>query len=791
MALAAGCSETREQPAPGDRETRTMEATQTTRGSNRLIHETSPYLLQHARNPVHWYAWGEEAFRRAKKEDKAVFLSVGYSTCHFCHVMERESFQREDVAEILNKHFIAIKVDREERPDVDEIYMKATHLMTGRGGWPNSVWLTPEGKPWHAGTYFPREDGPLRVGLKTILTRLAELWRTRRRDVEVQADKVAEAIRQMPAGGAGQNAAGLSRKLAQEAVSQLQSSFDRRWGGFGGAEKFPPHAALRLLLAEHRRTKDASALEMATRTLDAMSAGGIRDHVGGGFHRYATDARWLLPHFEKMLYDNAQLARAYAEAYAITGKEEYRRVVEGICQWVLGEMTDPAGGFYSALDADSEGEEGKFYLWSYEEIIQALGAEEGELFCRVYNAERGGNFRDEVHGSRPGTNILHLRRPIPASAKLEGMDEGQLRSRLARSREKLLNVRARRVRPHLDDKVLAGWNGLMIGSLAYAGRRLNRPEYIAAAEKAAAFVLTRMRKDGRLLRTWRRGRAGTGAYLDDYAFLADGLLDLHQATARPGSPQARKRRWRNEAVALVGVLDRQFQDSSDGGFFFTSDDHEDLLARTKSPVDRAIPAGNAVAARVLVRLGRLPRARRCIEPFAAFLRQAPEATANMILAVGMYLDAGGKADAERKQPANHSRAERVTAEAFAPTRRVAAGETVEVVVRLTMDPGWHVYSHRPQQENAVPTSVRLTAGAGTMGKVTWPGDKKLRPAGGGPAVSVYAGTVEIRIPITIAEDAPAGATTMAFVVQAQPCNDRRCLRPQTHRLSLPLEIRRR
>ncbi len=771
---------------------------------NRLIHEKSPYLLQHARNPVEWYPWGEEAFARAKAEDKPIFLSIGYSTCHWCHVMERESFESDEIAALLNEYFIAIKVDREERPDVDEIYMRATQLMTGQGGWPNSLWLTPERKPWHAGTYFPPEDRFGRPGFKTLLTRLAETWRTRREDIELQADHLSEAMKQASSGGHVEGTGEVARELVDRALRELRNSFDDRLGGFGGAPKFPPHGSLNLLLYEYRRTKDDALLHMARRTLDAIALGGIHDHIGGGFHRYSTDVRWFLPHFEKMLYDNAQLSRAYVDAYLATRNDEYRRAAVDTYDWVLREMTGEGGGFYSALDADSEGEEGKFYVWGRDEVIKILGEQDGELLCRVYNVKKGGNFREQASGEMPGTNIVFLNRTLGDIAKAEGLDPTQMRSRLERARRTLLEKRTQRIWPHLDDKVLTSWNGLMIGSLAYGGRHLNEPRYAAAAEKAADFILTTMRKNGRLLRTYRDGLAKGNAYLDDYAFLADGLLELYETTGDG--------RWLGEAEGLVEMLLTHYRSQEpaallDGGFFFTSSDHEDLLLRSKDPYDRAIPSGNGVAARVLVRLGRITGESRYAElaeaafaTFLGFMQRAPQATESLILAVAMYFDKassagvvlagkGAKLQSQAAKPDARARKKPVTAEAFASRLKAAPGGTIRVAIRLAMDDGWHINSHTPLQEYLIPTSVRLDENSvARLGDVVYPPGKTMSFGFSETPLSVYEGEVWIEAPLTIPKQAKPGGTSVALEVRVQACNDQTCLLPATLSLSVRLEV---
>ncbi|MBA3845945.1 MAG: thioredoxin domain-containing protein, partial [Planctomycetes bacterium] len=539
------------------------------RPANALIHETSPYLLQHAHNPVRWYPWGQEAFDRARREAKPVFLSVGYSTCYWCHVMEHESFEDEEVAAVLNDRFIAIKVDREERPDIDEQYMLATQLMTGRGGWPNSVWLMPDGRPWMAGTYFPKQQ------FIEVLRALDRAWQDQRDQVERQADQLAAAIREnagsaiaQPDGGAPDQA------LLDAALDQYRALFDRDHGGFGDAPKFPPHGALRVLLDQYRRSGDGTLLPLITRTLDAMRLGGIHDHLGGGFHRYATDRLWLLPHFEKMLYDNAQLMRIYAEAAMATGDPRHREVVEGIFGWLEREMTDPDGLFYSALDSGEVGKEGESYVWRYDEIMRVLGPADGTAFAETYGVEPAGNFHDEATRRQTGENILHLDRALADIAAGRGEDPAVFSRRMAAARERLLERRRALPQPHRDDKILTGWNALAISALAYAGRVLEEPRYLAAAVRAADALALHVDPQGRLLRTSRDGRAKQPAYLDDHAYLLQAMLELHAATG--------DHRWIAQARGLADTMLADFEDPADGGFFFTADSQEHLLFRSKN-----------------------------------------------------------------------------------------------------------------------------------------------------------------------------------------------------------------
>jgi len=551
---------------------------------NRLLTETSPYLLQHAHNPVDWYPWGQEALERAQREDKPILLSIGYAACHWCHVMERESFEDEAIARRMNEHFVCIKVDREERPDLDEIYMAATIAMSGGGGWPMTVFLAPDQRPFFAGTYFPPQDKYGRPGFGTLLERIAELWKSERHSLFSQADELTEQIlRQSKLA----RPSAIDTAAIAEAVAELEASFDPRWGGFGAAPKFPPCSALELLLRQYRRTGDASVLEMVTRTLDGMKDGGLYDHLGGGFARYSTDERWLVPHFEKMLYDNAQLARVYTWAFQVTRDEEYARVARETLDYVVREMQHAEGGYYSATDADSEGEEGKFFVWTPEQVRDVLG-DAARAFCAFYDVRAGGNWE--------GNSILNTPKPLAKVAAELGTSEGELRASLAESKQKLYAARLERVPPLLDDKILCAWNGLMIGAMAEGARILREPRYLASAERAASFVLDRlMRADGGLYRTARGGKAHLDAYLEDYAYLADALLDLYEAG---GSSS-----WLGEATRLAERMLTDFGDAEAGAFYFTAHGHEKLLARTREGHDGALPSPNAVAARALARLG--------------------------------------------------------------------------------------------------------------------------------------------------------------------------------------------
>ncbi|OAI51896.1 thioredoxin [Planctomycetaceae bacterium SCGC AG-212-F19] len=601
---------------------------------NRLIHETSPYLKQHAHNPVDWHPWGPEALALARKLDRPIFLSVGYSACHWCHVMEHESFEDAGIAAILNEHFVCIKVDREERPDVDQIYMTAvqvlTQMITGhaKGVWPMSVFLTPDLKPFYGGTYYPPDDRYGRPGFKRLLLALAEMWRTRRDELLGQGEQVSQFVREASAGVAGDGDP--APAMLQAAVRQLARGFDRIHGGFGMAPKFPLAVELRVLLRVWKRFQDDDAHVMARLTLDKMAQGGIYDHLGGGFHRYSTDERWLAPHFEKMLYDNALLSEAYLEAHQATGEPFYLRVVEETLDYVLREMTGPDGAFYSTQDADSEGEEGKFYVWSAGEIEQVLGKELADLFGYVYDVSPQGNWE--------GHTILHRTRSEEQDAKMRRIDVTELRTKLAEARAKLLEVRSRRVWPGRDEKILTAWNGLMIASFAEAGAALGESRYTDAAARAADFILTRMRApDGKLFRTTFAGASPKlNAYLEDYAYFVNALVSVYEATFAP--------RWLEAAVQLSDIMIDQFWDTTQAGFFFTGKDHEELIARVKDAHDSSTPSGNAMAVTALLRLAELTgrgdfreKAEKTLRASRPLLEKSPLAAGQMLLALDYYL----------------------------------------------------------------------------------------------------------------------------------------------------------
>ena len=583
---------------------------------NRLQYETSPYLLQHADNPVDWYPWGEEAFAAAREQDKPVFLSIGYATCHWCHVMEHESFEDPEVARLLNEVFIPVKVDREERPDLDQVYMTVSQLLTGSGGWPLNVMLTPDKRPFFAATYIPKSSLFNRPGLLELIPRVKTLWADKRKELLDSAEQIVAALKRASSGGAD---AALEPEILDTAYQDLAKSFDKDHGGFRSAPKFPAPHNLLFLLRYWRQSGEPQALEMVEKTLRAMRAGGIFDQIGFGFHRYATDREWLLPHFEKMLYDQALLALTYTEVFQATGNLFYRRSAEEVFTYVLRDMTSPEGGFYSAEDADSEGEEGKFYTWSYQELAAILSPDKLALLEAKLSVRPEGNYLDEATRRPSNLNILHLQ---PGdTAEPEGF---------AALREQLFAVRKERVHPLKDDKILTSWNGLMIAALARAGAVFARPDYIHAAEQSARFVLSTLRtQDGRLLHRFRAGKSGIAGFAEDYAYLIWGLIELYQAGFDAGILQT--------ALELNEAFVEDFWDEADGGFFMTADDAATVLVRPKDTVDSALPSPSSVAQLNLLRLGRLTgnpdfeqKADALLRSTAAQVRRHPTAFTHLL-----------------------------------------------------------------------------------------------------------------------------------------------------------------
>jgi uncharacterized protein YyaL (SSP411 family) len=597
---------------------------------NHLINETSPYLRQHAHNPVDWYPWGPEAFERAQREDKPIFLSIGYSTCHWCHVMAHESFEHPEVAKLMNETFVSIKVDREERPDIDNVYMSACQVMTGSGGWPLSIIITPDKKPFFAATYIPREGRFGLIGMLELIPHIRELWATRRGEALSLSSKIATVLQQTSQDTSGEELDETALELTYE---QLAKRFDGQQAGFSSAPKFPTPHNLLFLLRYWKRRGDKAALDMVEKTLQAMRLGGIYDQLGFGFHRYSTDSQWLVPHFEKMLYDQAMLAMAYIEAYQATGKEDYGKTAREIFTYVLRDMTAPEGGFYSAEDADSEGKEGKFYLWAQEEVRQALGNEEADFVAEVFNIEKDGNFAEQATRRKSGVNILHLRKTLREIASDLNLSQQDLQAHLEVIRQKLFAYREKRVHPMKDDKILTDWNGLMLAALAKGAQAFDEPEYAEAARRAADFVLGNMRKaDGRLWHRYRDGQAGVEANLDDYAFLVWGLIELYEAIFDA--------KYLKVALDLTGDMVRHFWDGDSGGLYLTPEDGEGLLVRKKEIYDGAIPSGNSVAMLNLLRLGRMTanselegKAAKIGHAFSGSVKQLPSAHTQLMVAL--------------------------------------------------------------------------------------------------------------------------------------------------------------
>ncbi len=782
--------------------------------ANRLARETSPYLLMHAHNPVDWYAWGPEAFEKARKEGKLIFLSVGYSSCYWCHVMERKVFMNEAIAKTMNDNFVCIKVDREERPDVDDIYMTALQVYyqaigaPSGGGWPLSMFITPDGKPVAGGTYFPPEDSDKSMGFPSILGRLTDLWKDKREQLEGNADILANETRRVMRPKLSLKPVDVNDTLVAKSFEAVANSFDPDFGGVDfqpkrpDGPKFPTPTKLLFVQEMLKHKPDADTSELLDLTLMQMACGGIRDHLGGGFHRYSVDRKWLVPHFEKMLYDQAQLADVYVNAYVTTQQPLYKQVAEEILTFVEREMTSTEGGFYSALDAETNGIEGESYVWEAREIDNVLGATAAE-FKEAYHVK---DLPDFEHG-----NVLRL-----VSSELKS-NQGPRAERLAVSRQKLLAVRDQRQRPIRDEKVLTSWNGLMMGAFARAGAMLNQPDLVRTAERCANFLLANLRDpEGRLLRTHTAGQAKLNAYLDDYAFVIDGLLALHEATDDA--------RWLKEAKGLQDDQLKMFRDETGGGFFFTSHHHEELLARTKNCYDGVLPAGNSVSARNLIKLAKLTgeqryldEARTIIELFASNLEQAPRSLTVLALAASELLSADkpkGQSDAphdDRVQQvgANDANAkageklillaeqqeerpkkdELVRARAYLSTDRLPAGGTCRIVVLLDVKEGWHINANPPSPDFLKPTKLSFKSKSGvTLAEPIYPKGHGFKMEGEEMDAMVYEGEVAVLGTLTVPKSSGGQNDDIEITVNYQACNEKGCQPPKSIKLTGKLAV---
>ena len=751
-------------------------ATEPPKGKNRLVFESSPYLLQHAGNPVNWYPWGDDAIAKARAENKPVLLSIGYSTCYWCHVMERESFSDPAVAGLLNRYFVSIKVDREERPDVDDIYMTAVQLLTRSGGWPMTLLLTPELKPFFGGLYLSKPD------LIQLLQQAHQVWTTERDRVQQQAELVASEIQRVRTLPKAESTTLPETASLENAVTEYAKMFDPRFGGFGQAPKFPRPVVLEMLLTHYETTGTASSLKMVVQTLDAMARGGMYDHVGGGFHRYSTDERWLVPHFEKMLYDNAQLLRVYARAWQLTGTADYRRVAEDIAAYLRREMTDPSGLFYSARDAEVDAEEGRSYVWTREELQKLLARDDYALASRIYGFDGEPNFH--------GRYILYLPIGYDETARREKLTVQALMHRLSGIRAKLLAARSQRRQPQLDDKSVTAWNAMTIEAFAYAGRIFGDKQYLTVARTAATQLLKVLRdRESRLLHVSRGGNAKLGAYLDDYAATVLAMLELERAT--------KERQWRAHASALADAMIEKLWDPA-GAFHHTAPTVTHLIARTKDVYDDAIPSGNSLAVRALIELVQLgesrylPYAAATLRAYAPVFKQAPRALPYMLAGLNDYRR---YALAENVPPPVLTRlpntADLVKVRARLDAATVARGKQMQLVVELLIDEGWHVNANPASLEILIPTTVAVSMENARLAQdFRYPSGKLIDAGLGSEKISVYLHQTAIPVAVTPI-DLPAGKSRakLDFAVRAQACNDRgRCLAPATIRGEVPVSL---
>ena len=733
--------------------------------TNRLILEDSPYLLQHAHNPVNWYPWGPEAFDVARREDKPIFLSIGYATCHWCHVMERESFENIEIARILNEGYIAIKVDREQRPDVDEIYMTAVVQTTGMGGWPMSSFLTPDGKPFLSATYIPPDN------FRNQLLRINQIWHSQRQQIENRSNQVSEAVAKSMA--VKNSARAVDKKAIQKTMETILSYHDARHGGFGGAPKFPHEPALFLLLQNALRNGNKKALDAIDKSLKAMAQGGIFDQVGGGFHRYSTDVNWLVPHFEKMLYNQAQLGRVYAHAYHLTGDWFYARVARQTFDYVLRDLHFPQGGFYSATDADSEGEEGLFFVWTPDEIKTALSAEQADLALNLFGISKSGNFE--------GRNILHLSMPLEEYASKHALSLEVLLQQVNHIREQLYQTREQRVHPLRDDKILTAWNGMMITALAEASEILREPRYEHAAIRAAEFLWANNRKpSGDLWRVHLNGRSSISAGQEDYAYLVEAFVTLYDMTENAV--------WLDRASEIADEMIAQFWDDQQGGFFMSAegvDNH--LIARPKNSTDGATASGNSVAIRALTMLANRTgdetyrtRTETAISAFGTALLQYPSSYAYLIAAVDEWLQ--GAAGSRQYGAQGH-----VKATALFVPQKPGIGQ---VTIQLAIQNSWHINAHKPLQQDLIATQISIDASRKSwqLNSVIYPEPKQVKLSFQQTPLSVYEGKNEITAELSCDSGTLDRATVISIRLQFQACNDQICLLPEEMVLNVPIGV---
>ncbi|TVQ30681.1 MAG: DUF255 domain-containing protein [Phycisphaeraceae bacterium] len=765
------------------------------RPANRLAGSSSPYLLQHAHNPVDWRPWGAEAIEEARARDMPIFLSVGYSSCYWCHVMERQVFENPEIGALMNERFINIKVDREQRPDVDEVYMLATQLLTRQGGWPNSVFLTPDLEPFYAGTYFGPEDQHGRPGFPRLIAVLHDAWTNRRSEVEQQGSAVADAIRQSLAGRLERiDPIPLQRAMVDHVVEALARSFDAEHGGFGLAPKFPQGFTYPFLLDVHARTGDATTLRMAAHSLTRIACGGIHDQIGGGFHRYATDARWRVPHFEKMLYNQSELLTSFAMAHRATGDELMRQAAEGILDFLAREMTGDAGQFFSALDAETDATEGKFYVWTEAQIHEALGEEDAALFLRTHGLEPPPNFPGHRHPEGGAVYLLDAPERLAASMGIEHTD---LLARLERIRKTLLEARSQRERPFLDNKVIAAWNGMMIDACARAATLLESDRALAMAKQAATFVMeSMMRGDGRLNRIWREGAAEVDAFHEDAVFVAQGLVSLHRATGDA--------KWLEAGVRLMEQAEDLFADPDGAGYFFAEPD-DLLIARVKSMSDGATPSGNSGAAHVMLDLQEftgdsrwLERADRLLNGFSGLMAASPEGLLHMIHAVERRLNIDGQGDGakavgktvfaeNKREPSGTDSAgslSKVRAQGFVSQSAVRPGDTFAAALVLEIEEGWHLNANPPSAPFIVPTVMDVrTDGERAVERldIKYPTGEPIEFEFMDGPLDVYHGRAVIiarlRAPADLSPDSDS-PLRLRLLYNVQACDTGTCLTPE-------------